>query len=84
MTDSQHGYLHYTQPLFIQALMGFKSCLESNPAKLYIWGSKAEGPLSRPFKTGGGLMETLTGQAQGPQTDAASIKAAEKAGNKSE
>lgn len=27
---------------------------------LYIWGKKAEGDLSRPFKTGGGLMDSLS------------------------
>ncbi|WRT65902.1 uncharacterized protein IL334_002853 [Kwoniella shivajii] len=79
-----HGYLKYTQPLFIQGLMGLKSTLESNPAKLHIFGKKAEGDLARPFKAGGGLLESLTGKASGPQTDAASIKAAEKAGGKSE
>jgi hypothetical protein len=61
--------------------MTVKSVLESNPAKLHIWGKKAEGDLARPFKTAGGLMESLTGKAAGPQTDAASIKAAEKAGH---
>lgn len=73
--------MQYTQPLFIQSLMTLKGVLESNPAKLHIWGKKAEGDLARPFKAGGGLMESLTGKAAGPQTDAASIKAAEKAGH---
>jgi hypothetical protein len=75
-----HGYMRYTQPLFIQGIMTLKSVLESNPAKLHIFGRKAEGDLQRPFKTAPGLMEGLTGNAGGPQTDAASIKAAEKAG----
>jgi hypothetical protein len=79
-----HGYMKYTQPLFIQGLMTIKSTLESNPAKLHILGKKAEGDLQRPFKTAPGMMEQFTGAASGPQTDAASIKAAEKAGNKSE
>ncbi|WVQ97026.1 hypothetical protein IAU59_004136 [Kwoniella sp. CBS 9459] len=79
-----HGYLKYTQPLFIQGLMGIKSTLESNEVKLHLFGKKAEGDLSRPFKAAGGLLENLTGKASGPQTDAASIKAAEKAGGKSE
>ena len=73
--------MQYTQPLFIQSLMTVKSVLESNPAKLHIWGKKAEGDLARPFKSAGGLMESLTGKVAGPQTDAASIKAAEKAGH---
>ena len=64
--------------------MGIKGALESNEAKLHIWGSKPEGPLSRPFKSAPGFMEQFTGQASGPQTDAASIKAAEKAGKKND
>ncbi len=76
--------MRYTQPLFIQGLMTIKGVLESNEAKLHIWGKKAEAELARPFKTAPGLMESLTGAASGPQTDAASIKQAEKAGNKSE
>ncbi|EIW72863.1 inorganic phosphate transporter pho88 [Tremella mesenterica] len=79
-----HFYMKYTQPLFVQALMTVKGVLESNEAKLHIWGSKPEGPLSRPFKTQGGFMESLTGQTQGPQTDAAAIKEAEKAGKKND
>ena len=78
----QHGYMKYTQPLFIQGLMTIKGVLESNPAKLHLYGKKAEGALSRPFKSTPGMMDALTGKASGPQTDAASIKAAEKAGAK--
>ena len=58
--------------------------MESNPAKLHLFGKKAEGDLARPFKVQGGFMESLTGKPAGPQTDASAIKAAEKAGNKSE
>ena len=82
--DSQHGYMKYTQPLFIQGLMTLKGVLESNEAKLHLFGKKADGELARPFKTAPGLMDQLTGKASGPQTDVASIKQAEKAGNKSE
>ena len=32
----------------------------SKPAMLHLWGKKAEGDLSRPFKTGGGLLESLS------------------------
>lgn len=70
--------------LFVQGITTLKGVLESNEAKLHIWGQKAEGPLARPFKTAPGLMEQFTGGASGPQTDAASIKAAEKAGGKSQ
>lgn len=76
--------MKYTQPLFIQGIMTVKGVLESNEAKLHIWGSKPEAELSRPFKTAPGLMEQFTGNASSPQTDVASIKAAEKAGGKSE
>ncbi|WVQ85296.1 hypothetical protein IAT38_007461 [Cryptococcus sp. DSM 104549] len=79
-----HGYMKYTQPLLLNSIMGIKGVLESNVAKIHIWGNAAEGPLSRPFKAGGGLLESLTGAQSGPQTDAASIKAAEKAGGKAE
>ncbi|ORY24668.1 inorganic phosphate transporter Pho88 [Naematelia encephala] len=79
-----HGYMKYTQPLFIQGLMTIKGVLESNEAKLHIFGSKPEGTLSRPFKQSGGFLESLTGAAAGPQTDAATIKSAEKAGGKSD
>ncbi|KAJ9115640.1 hypothetical protein QFC20_000967 [Naganishia adeliensis] len=77
-----HVYMGYTQPLFIQAIMTLKGVFESKPAMLYLWGKKAEGDLSRPFKTGGGLMDSLTGGAGGVQTDAASIKEAEKPATK--
>ena len=61
-----------------------KGVLESNPAKLHIFRKKAEGDLARPFKTAPGFMDQLSGKSSGPQTDQASIKAAEKAGGKSE
>jgi hypothetical protein len=60
--------------------MTLKGVLESNPAKLHLWGKKAEGDLARPFKTAGGFLEGITGKAQGPQTDAAKAGA----GGKSE
>lgn len=70
-------------PAHTTRVMGIKAALESNIVKLHIWGAKPEGNLARPFKAAGGFMEQFTGP-QGPQTDAASIKAAEKAGGKSE
>ncbi|WVN85837.1 uncharacterized protein L203_100989 [Cryptococcus depauperatus CBS 7841] len=79
-----HLYMRYNQPLFMSSIMGLKGALESNPAKLHVWGKKAEGDLARPFKAAGGLLESLTGKTAGPQTDAATIKEAEKAGGKSE
>ncbi|KAJ9127830.1 hypothetical protein QFC24_000114 [Naganishia onofrii] len=78
-----HVYMGYTQPLFIQAIMTIKGVFESKPAMLHLFNKKAEGDLSRPFKTGGGLLESLTGNAAGGvQTDAASIKEAEKPATK--
>jgi hypothetical protein len=76
--------MKYTQPLMVQGVMTIKGVLESQEARLHIWGSKPEGELSRPFKAAPGFMDSLTGKASGPQTDAASIKAAEKAGGKSD
>jgi hypothetical protein len=76
--------MKYTQPLFIQGLMTLKGVAESNEARLHLFGKKAEGDLARPFKGAPGFMDQITGKASGPQTDAASIKAAEKVGGKSE
>ncbi len=81
---AQHGYMRYSQPLALQSIMTLKGVLESNPARLHLWGKKAEGDLARPFKVQGGFMDSITGKTSGPQTDAASIKEAEKAGGKTE
>lgn len=75
-----HGYMKYTQPLFIQSLMTVKAVLEANETKLHFWSKPATGDLARPFKAAGGLLEQLTGQGGAPQTDKASIRAAEKPG----
>jgi hypothetical protein len=64
--------------LFVQSITTLKGVLESNEARLHIWGSKSEGELARPFKAAPGLLEQLTGAQSGPQTDAAAIKNAEK------
>jgi SRP-independent targeting protein 3 len=42
--------MKYTQPLFVQALMGLKNLYEAKPVAIYILGRKAEGDLKRPFK----------------------------------
>ncbi|KAF9230347.1 inorganic phosphate transporter [Melanogaster broomeanus] len=68
-----HLYMKYTQPLFIQALMGLKNLYDAKPVAIHILGKKAEGDLQRPFKTA-----PMFGAAAGPQTDAASIAEAEK------
>jgi hypothetical protein len=51
-----HIYLKYTQPLFMQALMGLKGLYDSNEIALHIFGRKAEGDLKRPFVAPPGLL----------------------------
>ncbi|KAI0951478.1 hypothetical protein AcW1_008513 [Taiwanofungus camphoratus] len=75
-----HGYLKYTQPLFIQALMGIKNLYDAKPVAIYVFGKPAEGDLKRPFKIAG-----MFAAAANPQTDKAAIDEAEKkAGSKKE
>ena len=50
-----HLYLKYTQPLFIQGLMGLKNVFDAKPVQIYIFGKPAEGDLKRPFKAAAGL-----------------------------
>lgn len=50
-----HLYLKYSQPLFVQAIMAFKSLYEAKTVKIHVLGQKAEGDLKRPFKAGPGL-----------------------------
>ena len=45
-----HGYLNYTQPLFMQAIMGLKGLYDAKPVAIHILGKPAEGDLKRPFK----------------------------------
>ncbi|KAK7691167.1 hypothetical protein QCA50_006270 [Cerrena zonata] len=68
-----HGYMKYTQPLFIQALMGLKALYDAKPVAIHVLGKPAEGDLKRPFKTGG-----MFGAASDPQTDKAAVDEAEK------
>ncbi|KAJ3558356.1 hypothetical protein NM688_g979 [Phlebia brevispora] len=70
-----HGYMKYTQPLFIQALMGVKNLYDAKPVAIWVLGKPAEGDLKRPFKAGGGLFGMAGGE---PQTDKAAIDEAEK------
>lgn len=46
----------YTQPLFIQSLMGLKGLYDSKLVTVYVQGKPAEGDLKRPFKGAGGLL----------------------------
>lgn len=49
-------YSRYTQPLFIQSLMGLKGLYDSKLVTVYVQGKPAEGDLKRPFKGAGGLL----------------------------
>ncbi|KAI0761574.1 inorganic phosphate transporter [Trametes elegans] len=73
MMAFMHLYLGYTQPLFIQALMGFKTLYDAKPVAIHLFGKPAEGDLKRPFKAGG-----MFGAASDPLTDKAAIDEAEK------
>ena len=50
-----HIYMKFTQPLFIQGLMGVKSLYDAKLVQIHILGKPAEGDLKRPFKAAGGL-----------------------------
>lgn len=45
-----HIYMKYTQPLFIQALMGLKNLYDAKVVAIHVLGKPAEGDLKRPFK----------------------------------
>jgi len=70
-----HGYMKFTQPLFIQSLMALKGLYDAKPIAIHILGKPAEGELKRPFKAAPSL---FGGAAGGPQTDKAAISEAEK------
>ena len=89
-----HLYMHYTQPLFIQALMGLKALYDAKPVAIHVLNKPAEGDLKRPFKAGGGMFggkhssptsstesrvsTSCNFSAADPQTDKAAIEEAEK------
>ncbi|KAF8583732.1 inorganic phosphate transporter [Ramaria rubella] len=74
-----HVYLKYTQPLFVQALMGLKNLYEAKPVAIHIFGRKAEGDLKRPFKGAPSMFGGSSYIAGGaPATDKAAIDEAEK------
>ena len=43
MVGFMHLYLGYTNPLVIQSILPLKNALESNMAKLWVWGQPATG-----------------------------------------
>ncbi|TEB31736.1 inorganic phosphate transporter [Coprinellus micaceus] len=69
MMAFMHFYMKFTQPLFIQSLMGLKGLYDSKIVQVVLLGKKEE----RPFK-----VASMFGAATGPQTDAAAIAEAEK------
>ncbi|RXW20201.1 hypothetical protein EST38_g5647 [Candolleomyces aberdarensis] len=73
MMGVMHIYFKFTQPLFIQSLMGLKSLYDAKIVQIYILGKPATGDLQRPFKAA-----SMFGAPTGPQTDAAAIAEAEK------
>ncbi|KAF9459625.1 inorganic phosphate transporter [Collybia nuda] len=74
MMSFMHLYLGYTQPLFVQALMGIKNLYDAKLVEIHLLGKPAVGDLKRPFKSG-----SLFGAAvPSPQTDKASVSNAEK------
>ncbi len=78
MMGVMHLYFKYTNPLVIQSIIPLKGALESNLAKIHIFGQPAAGDLKRPFKQAAGLM---SGLQQGPaQSDKKAVEAAERAG----
>lgn len=51
MMAVMHIYFKFTQPLFIQGLMGVKNLYDAKPVAIHILGRSATGDLKRPFKT---------------------------------
>ena len=60
MVGFMHLYLGYTNPLVIQSILPVKNALESNMAKIWVWGQPATGDLKRPFKAPPGLFGKCT------------------------
>ena len=77
MMAGMHLYMGYTNPLLIQSIIPLKGALEGNLVKIHLFGKKAEGDLSRPWKAAPGIMSALQGE---PEKDKATVKEAEKAG----
>ena len=97
MMAVMHLYFHFTQPLFIQSLMGFKGLYDAKLVSIHLLGKPATGDLKRPFKAasmfGGKVflfilhflyLRAISIATTGPQTDAASIAEAEKRVGKKE
>ena len=50
MMAVMHIYFNFTQPLFIQALMGIKGLYDAKPVSIHLLGNLPVGDLRRPFK----------------------------------
>ncbi|KAH6902107.1 inorganic phosphate transporter [Coprinopsis sp. MPI-PUGE-AT-0042] len=74
MMAVMHLYFKFTQPLFVQSIMGLKGLYDAKLVAIHLLGKPATGDLARPFKTAG----MFGGADSGPATDAASIAEAEK------
>ena len=93
-----HGYFKFTQPLFVQALMGVKGIFDAKKVVIHLLGKPATGEHKRPFAAASLMSRmlfllysvlacsySLFVAATGPKSDAASIAEAEKrAGSKKE
>ncbi|KAK0710761.1 inorganic phosphate transporter Pho88 [Lasiosphaeris hirsuta] len=79
MMGVMHIYFQYTNPLVIQSIIPLKGALESNMAKIYLFGQPAIGDLKRPFKAPAGFMSGL--QSGPAQSDKKTVEAAERAGH---
>ena len=98
MMSVMHLYFKFTQPLFIQSLMGFKGLYDAKLVSIHLLGKPATGDLKRPFKAASMFGRELSFvsfpssiliivfyiASTGPQTDAASIAEAEKRVGKKE
>lgn len=78
MVAFMHGYMQYTNPLIVQSILPIKNAMDSNLAKIYVFGQPATGDLKRPFKASGGFMQAM--QQGATQSDKKAIDAAERSG----
>ncbi|BGP58381.1 hypothetical protein JCM8202_001883 [Rhodotorula sphaerocarpa] len=63
-----HGYMKYTQPLFIQGIMPIKSLYDSKILKIHLLGQPATGDLKRPFEAAPGMFQQPAAKDETPAT----------------
>ncbi|POY74896.1 hypothetical protein BMF94_1872 [Rhodotorula taiwanensis] len=68
-----HGYMKYTQPLFIQGIMPIKSLYDSKILKIHLLGQPATGDLKRPFEAAPGMFDAAMGGADAKKEEATAI-----------